>query len=89
LAAGFSLQNALHRLPRLRRRAVHDCTPEAPDAVADTNDNAYVNAMEENNIQSVGGPADLIYDNPGFDAIVLFFRCVSSGSHTFVFSSPT
>ena len=28
-------------------------------------------------------------DNPGFDAIVLFFRCVSSGSHTFVFSSPT
>ena len=28
----------------------------APDAVADTNDNAYVNAMEENNIQSVGGP---------------------------------
>ena len=33
----------------------------APDAVADTNDNAYVNAMEENNIQSVGGPADLIY----------------------------
>ena len=61
MAAGFSLQNALHRLPRLRRRAVHDCTPEAPDAVADTNDNAYVNAMEENNIQSVGGPADLIY----------------------------
>ena len=33
----------------------------APDAVADTNDNAYVNAMEENNIHSVGGPADLIY----------------------------
>jgi hypothetical protein len=33
----------------------------APHAVADTNDNAYVNAMEENNIQSVGGPADLIY----------------------------
>jgi hypothetical protein len=32
----------------------------APHAVADTNDNAYVNAMEENNIQSVGGPADLI-----------------------------
>ena len=28
-------------------------------------------------------------DNPGFDAIVQFFRCVSSGSHTFVFSSPT
>ena len=28
-------------------------------------------------------------DNPGFDAIVLFFRCVSSGSHTFVFSSHT
>ena len=33
----------------------------APHAVADTNDNAYVNAMEENNIHSVGGPADLIY----------------------------
>ena len=32
----------------------------APDAVADTNDNAYANAMEENNIHSVGGPADLI-----------------------------
>ncbi len=30
-------------------------------AVADTNDNAYVNAMEENNIHFVGGPADLIY----------------------------
>ena len=28
-------------------------------------------------------------DNPGFDAIVLFFRCVSSGSHMFVFSSHT
>ena len=28
----------------------------APHAFADTNDNAYVNAMEENNIQSVGGP---------------------------------
>ena len=26
---------------------------------------------------------------PGFDAIVLRFRCVSSGSHTFVFSSHT
>ena len=33
----------------------------APDAVADTNDNAYANAMEENNIHSVGGLADLIY----------------------------
>ena len=33
----------------------------APDAFADTNDNAYANAMEENNIHSVGGPADLIY----------------------------
>jgi hypothetical protein len=33
----------------------------APHAFADTNDNAYVNAMEENNIHSVGGPADLIY----------------------------
>ena len=32
----------------------------APHAVADTNDNAYVNAMKENNIHSVGGPADLI-----------------------------
>jgi hypothetical protein len=30
-----------------------------------------------------------IPDDPGFDAIVLFFRCVSSGSHTFVFSSHT
>ena len=27
----------------------------APHAFADTNDNAYVNAMEENNIHSVGG----------------------------------
>jgi len=33
----------------------------APHAFADTNDNAHVNAMEENNIHSVGGPADLIY----------------------------
>ena len=33
----------------------------APDAVADTNDNAYANAMEENNIHSVGGLTDLIY----------------------------
>jgi hypothetical protein len=33
----------------------------APHAFADTNDNAYVNAMEENNIHSVGGSADLIY----------------------------
>ena len=33
----------------------------APHAFADANDNAYVNAMEENNIHSVGGPADLIY----------------------------
>ena len=33
----------------------------APYAFADTNDNAYVNAMDENNIHSVGGPADLIY----------------------------
>lgn len=33
----------------------------APHAVADTNDNVYVNAMDENNIQSVGGPADLIF----------------------------
>jgi hypothetical protein len=33
----------------------------APHAFADTNDNAYVNAMEENNIHSVGGPADLMY----------------------------
>jgi hypothetical protein len=34
----------------------------APHAVADTNDNAYVNAMEETyNIHSVGGSADLIY----------------------------
>ena len=31
-----------------------------------------------------GPPTD-----PGFDAIVDFSRCVSSGSHTFVFSSPT
>ena len=28
----------------------------APDAVADTNGNAYVNAMEENSIHSVGVP---------------------------------
>jgi hypothetical protein len=28
----------------------------APHAFADTNDNAYVNAMEENNIHSVGVP---------------------------------
>ena len=28
----------------------------APHAVADTNDSAYVNAMEENNIHFVGGP---------------------------------
>ena len=27
--------------------------------------------------------------SPGFDAIVGLFRCVSSGSHTFVFSSHT
>ena len=33
----------------------------APHAFADTNDSAYVNPMEENNIHSVGGPADLIY----------------------------
>ncbi len=33
----------------------------APHAVADTSDNTYVNAMDENNIHSVGGPADLIY----------------------------
>jgi hypothetical protein len=33
----------------------------APHAVADTNDNAYVNVMDENNIHSVGGLADLIY----------------------------
>ena len=33
----------------------------APHAFADTNDNAYVNAMEENNVHFVGGPADLIY----------------------------
>jgi hypothetical protein len=33
----------------------------APHAFADTNDNAYVNAMEENNIHSVGGLADLSY----------------------------
>lgn len=33
----------------------------APHAVADTNDNAYVNAMDENNVHSVGGTADLIY----------------------------
>ena len=32
----------------------------APHAFADTDDNASVNAMEENNIHSVGGPADLI-----------------------------
>ena len=36
------------------------CWLLAPHAFADTNDNAYVNAMEENNIHSVGGPADLI-----------------------------
>ena len=28
----------------------------APHAVADTNDNTYANAMEENNIHSVGVP---------------------------------
>jgi len=28
----------------------------APHAFADTNDNAHVNAMEENNIHSVGVP---------------------------------
>jgi hypothetical protein len=28
----------------------------APHAFADTNDNAYVNAMEENNIHFVGDP---------------------------------
>jgi Protein of unknown function (DUF732) len=33
----------------------------APQAVADTNDDAYINAMDENNIHFVGGPADLIY----------------------------
>lgn len=33
----------------------------APHAFADTYENAYVNAMDENYIHSVGGPADLIY----------------------------
>jgi Protein of unknown function (DUF732) len=33
----------------------------APDAVADTNDDAYLNAMEAHNIHSIGGPGDLIY----------------------------
>jgi Protein of unknown function (DUF732) len=33
----------------------------APAAMADTNDDAYLNAMEAHNIHSIGGPGDLIY----------------------------
>jgi hypothetical protein len=32
----------------------------APHAVADSNDDAYLNAMAAHSIESVGGPADLI-----------------------------
>jgi hypothetical protein len=32
-----------------------------PTALADTNDDAYLNAMAAHHIHSIGGPADLIY----------------------------
>jgi Protein of unknown function (DUF732) len=38
------------------------CLMSASPATADSTDNAFVNAMEENyNIHSIGGPGDLIY----------------------------
>lgn len=34
--------------------------PSVPTALADTNDDAYLNAMAAHNIHSIGGPGDLI-----------------------------
>ncbi|MGV0066285.1 DUF732 domain-containing protein [Mycobacterium colombiense] len=35
--------------------------PWVPHAIADSNDDAYLNAVAAHNIYSIGGPADLLY----------------------------